>query len=160
MSNIAEQKALGEYPKINHPYSTDVEREIDAKRAYYRTAYIVGYDQAVQDMTDKVQKIRGEIEKKRQLIWPTNTGEMAAVDVPKQLVQGWLNALKWMEDLIDSTNERVMFNVGDRLQQDGFSATVMEIDDKGYHCDNAYIPFSAQDKWTVVNDNTEKDKTK
>lgn len=53
MSKIAEQKSLGEYPKINHPYSTDVEREIDAKRAYYRTAYIVGYDQAMQDFLER-----------------------------------------------------------------------------------------------------------
>ena len=56
-------------------------------------------------MSDKVQKIREEIEKKKQRIWPTNTGEMGVVDTPKQLVQGWLNALTWMEKLIDSLPE-------------------------------------------------------
>lgn len=55
MSKIAEKKALEEYPKINHPYNTDVEKEIDAKRAYYRTSYIVGYDDALADIKQYVQ---------------------------------------------------------------------------------------------------------
>ena len=59
----------------------------------------------------------------------------------------------------DSTNECVRFKIGDRLQQDGLYVTVMEIGDKGYHCDYAYIPFPSQDNWNLLNDNTEKDKT-
>lgn len=42
------------------------------------------------------------IEQKRQAILPTDTGEMAPANVPNNLEQGWLNALKWMEDLINS----------------------------------------------------------
>ena len=42
------------------------------------------------------------IEQKRQAIWPTDTGEMAPATVPTDLEQGWLNALKWMENLINS----------------------------------------------------------
>ena len=45
------------------------------------------------------------IEQKRQAIRPTDTGEMKTGTVPNKiyyLKQGWLNALKWMEDLIDS----------------------------------------------------------
>lgn len=42
------------------------------------------------------------IEQKRQAIWPTYTGEMAPATVPTDLEQGWLNALKWMENLINS----------------------------------------------------------
>lgn len=43
-----------------------------------------------------------EIEKQRQLIFPQNTGEMKVSDVPKQLEQGWLNALSWMKKTIDT----------------------------------------------------------
>jgi len=43
------------YPEIKFPYCTDVEKEIDAKRAYYRTSYIVGYDDALADIKQYVQ---------------------------------------------------------------------------------------------------------
>lgn len=52
-------------------------------------------------MTDK-EKILKAINQKQQEIWPTDTGEMAPATVPFAVVQGWLNALKWMEDFINS----------------------------------------------------------
>lgn len=55
-------------------------------------------------MSDR-EKIKEEIEKQRQLIWPSNTGEMKIVETPKPIEQGWLNCLKWVEDLIDSLPE-------------------------------------------------------
>ena len=42
------------------------------------------------------------IEQKRQEIWPTDTGEMKPATVPNNLESGWLNALYWMENLINS----------------------------------------------------------
>lgn len=42
------------------------------------------------------------------------------------------------------------FKIGDKIKQGEFIATVMEIDEDGYRCDNAYIPFSAQDNWSVI----------
>ena len=42
------------------------------------------------------------IEQKQQEVWPTDTGEMAPATVPNNLEQGWLNALTWMEDFINS----------------------------------------------------------
>lgn len=55
-------------------------------------------------MTDK-ELIKQEIKKRKQLIWPTNTGEMCVVDTPKPLVQGWLNALDWVLNIINSLPE-------------------------------------------------------
>ena len=43
-----------------------------------------------------------EIAKQRQLISPRNTGKMRIVDIPKPLEQGWLNALKWTEGVVNS----------------------------------------------------------
>lgn len=45
------------------------------------------------------------IDQKQQAIRPTDTGEMTTGTVPNNiyyLEQGWLNALKWMKDLIVS----------------------------------------------------------
>ena len=56
-------------------------------------------------MADKVQLIKEEIEKRKQEIWPKNTGEMRVVDTPKPLVQGWLNALDWVLNIINSIPE-------------------------------------------------------
>ena len=56
-------------------------------------------------MTDKVQLIKEEIEKRKQEIWPKNTGEMRVVDTPKPLVQGWVNALNWVLSIINSFPE-------------------------------------------------------
>ncbi len=53
---------------------------------------------------DKEELLKA-IEQKRQAIRPTDTGEMKTGTVPNKiyyLEQGWLNALKWMEDLINS----------------------------------------------------------
>lgn len=48
------------------------------------------------------EKLLKAIEQKRQEIWPTNTGEMKPATVPNNLESGWLNALHWMENLINS----------------------------------------------------------
>ena len=42
------------------------------------------------------------IEQKRQAIWPTDTGKMDPATVPNNLEQGWLNALRWMENFINT----------------------------------------------------------
>ncbi len=55
-------------------------------------------------MTDK-ELIKQEIKKRKQLIRPKNTGEMKVVDIPKPIEQGYLNALTWVEKLIDSMPE-------------------------------------------------------
>ena len=90
-------------------------------------------------MTDK-EKILKAINQKQQEIWPTDTGEMAPATVPFAVEQGWLNALKWMEDFINSlpaeqpskdlekaatalTNEIVgELNVGDYTDHSGHNA--------------------------------------
>ena len=43
-----------------------------------------------------------EIEERRQLIFPKNTGEMKVADVPKPLEQGWINALSWIKKTINT----------------------------------------------------------
>ena len=43
-----------------------------------------------------------EIAKQKQLIWPSNTGEMQVVSTPSKGEQGWLNALSWMNKTIDT----------------------------------------------------------
>ena len=48
------------------------------------------------------EKLLKAIEQKRQEIWPTDTGEMKPATVPNNLESGWLNALYWMENLINS----------------------------------------------------------
>lgn len=50
---------------------------------------------------DKEELLRS-IKQKQQEIRPTDTGEMKPATVPNNLELGWLNALKWMEDLIKS----------------------------------------------------------
>ena len=49
-----------------------------------------------------------EIEKQRQKVWPTNTGQMQVVDVPKDIQQGWLNALRWMEGILNTLEVKEM----------------------------------------------------
>ena len=59
------------------------------------------------------EQIKAEIERRRQLIWPRNTGEMDVVDTPKPLEQGWLNALKWMENIIDTMPDESVTDYND-----------------------------------------------
>lgn len=49
MSKIAEQKALEAYPKVNPPYHTSIEAQVNVEHAYKREGYIQGYDEAMQD---------------------------------------------------------------------------------------------------------------
>ena len=44
------------------------------------------------------------------------------------------------------------FEVGQLIRQKitGFIAQIVEISEIGYHCDNAYVPFTAQDQWELV----------
>lgn len=49
-----------------------------------------------------IEQLRAEIEGKRREIRPTNTEEMKVVGTPTQLEQGWLNALSWMEKVLDT----------------------------------------------------------
>ena len=48
------------------------------------------------------------------------------------------------------------FKVGQVLKH-SFKATVMEIDDDGYHCDNAYIPFTAESMWELSEEHASED---
>jgi hypothetical protein len=57
MSKIIEQKALEEYPQILPPYNTNIEAETNAIHAFNREGYIVGYDQALSDIKQRVKEI-------------------------------------------------------------------------------------------------------
>ena len=99
-------------------------------------------------MSDKVQLIKEEIEKKRQLIWPTNTGEMKVVDTPNQLIQGWLNCLKWIEDFIDSIPEPASEDLEKAAQEyaeNHFQDFIETEDDPGYWCSR--FGFIAGAEW-------------
>lgn len=68
--------------------------------------------------------LKSKIEERRQLIWPKNTGRMDIVDVPKPLEQGWLNALKWVDNLIEGL---------DKPDEEQFKQYVLrELDSCGY----------------------------
>lgn len=86
----------------------------------------------------QIEQIKAEIEKQRQLIWPRNTGEMRVVDVPKPFEQGWLNALKWMENLINSLPQEP---VGEELEAAAEMYYQQEIEDtKCHHA--AYLTYA------------------
>lgn len=53
-----------------------------------------------------ILRIKAEIERQREEIRPTDTGEMKVVGTPTQLEQGWLNALSWMEKVLDTLQEQ------------------------------------------------------
>ena len=53
-----------------------------------------------------IETIKAEIERQRKEIRPTDTGEMKVVGTPTQLEQGWLNALSWMEKILDTIQEQ------------------------------------------------------
>lgn len=93
---------------------------------------------------DKVQKIKEMIERLKD----ENSIGLCEYDA------GYCNGVGETCDnilkFIDSLQEEQKFKVGDKIKLGEFTATVMEIDEDGYHCDNAYIPFSVQDYWSTL----------
>lgn len=90
------------------------------------------------------EQLKIAIEKQRQLLWPTNTGEMKVVDTPTAVVQGWLNALRWMDKLLDSQpKEEVSEDLKAEVQrwrdhymavkEHGFQIDLRDIETVAYH---------------------------
>jgi len=51
---------------------------------------------------------------------------------------------------IDSLQEEPKFKLGQSIRQGDVVAKIVEVSEDGYHCDNAFVPFSAQDSWELV----------
>jgi len=97
-------------------------------------------------MTDKekLDKLVTEIKKQRHLIYPKNTGEMRKCDTPSPLEQGWLNALKWMEGLIDSMQKEAKNEAKIKVEQ-----IMAEVDAK-FHCKSHWKSGIDPSTWKEV----------
>lgn len=53
----------------------------------------------------EAEKLIAEIERRRYEVFPTNDGEVRVCATPNQIQSGWLNALKWMREVITSLQQ-------------------------------------------------------
>ena len=95
-------------------------------------------------MTDKVQKIKDWISKEQDGLMDANGN----FEYPEY--EGAYNILCNLDAYIDSLQEEPKFKVGQYLKQGDTIVKILEVSDDGYHCDNAFIPLSAQDQWELV----------
>jgi len=59
--------------------------------------------------------------------------------------------------VIEYLQEVPKFKVGQFICQYGVVAKIVEISEEGYHCDNAFVPFTAQDSWELVEEPVSED---
>lgn len=91
-------------------------------------------------MTDK-EKIRKEIVRlQKKLSFGSNIDDACILELQNVLTY------------IDSLQEESKFKVGQYLKQGDTIVRILEVSDNGYHCDSAFIPFSAQNQWELVKD--------
>ena len=100
-------------------------------------------------MIDK-DTILQKIDQQRQKVWPRNDGQVRIVDVPKRFEQGWLNALRWIKELISSTPK---FNIGQSIvpknhQESGLLITDIR-DGSYYSCDLEICKITEDDQWEL-----------
>jgi hypothetical protein len=89
-------------------------------------------------MTDK-EKIRKEIVKlQKKLSFGSDIDDACILELQNVLTY------------IDSLQEESKFKVGQYLKQGDTIVRILEVSDDGYHCDSAFIPFSAQNQWKLV----------
>ena len=89
---------------------------------------------------DKLEQVKKEIERRRDIFRTS----VASIDGCKA------NVLTDILYFIDSLQEDSKFKVGQSIRQGDVVAKIVEVSEEGYHCDNAFVPFTAQDSWELV----------
>lgn len=59
---------------------------------------------------------------------------------------------------IEYLQEDAKFKIGQFIRQGDVVAKIVEVSEDGYHCDNAFVPFTAQDQWELVEESIDYNK--